>query len=167
MLWVPIWIIALTCWWWVWWGWGGGGMLCTQCKNAALAKHCIQQAGHLEIILHSEWNHFFLKSCGGWHFMQTEFQGENLHEMPIPIFWIRKIWICHLLSLPSGTSLLVVKMLTVMVSTRSNSQVFLLKNVHSFCKCKNISICAIFNDQSFNDTLTNNIVSFEQLDPEH
>ena len=41
----------------------------------------------------------------------------------------------------------------------------------SFCKCKsyshffskNISIYAIFNEQSFNDTLTNNIVSFEQL----
>ena len=28
---------------------------------------------------------------------------------------------------------------------------------------KNISIYAIFNDQSFNDTLTNNIVSFKQL----
>ena len=30
---------------------------------------------------------------------------------------------------------------------------------------KNISILAIFNDQNFNDTLTNDIVSFEQLDP--
>ena len=30
---------------------------------------------------------------------------------------------------------------------------------------KNISICAIFNDQSFNDMLTNDIVSFEQLGP--
>ena len=44
----------------------------------------------------------------------------------------------------------------------------------SFCKCKsyshffskNISIYAIFNDQSFNGTLTNDIVSFEQLGPE-
>ena len=43
----------------------------------------------------------------------------------------------------------------------------------SFCKCKsyshffskNISIYAIFNEQSFNDTLTNNILSFEQLGP--
>ena len=43
----------------------------------------------------------------------------------------------------------------------------------SFCKyksyshffSKNISIFAIFNDQSFNDTLTNDIVSFEQLGP--
>ena len=43
----------------------------------------------------------------------------------------------------------------------------------SFCKCKsyshffskNISIYAIFNDQSFNDTLTNDIVSVEQLGP--
>ena len=44
----------------------------------------------------------------------------------------------------------------------------------SFCKCKsyshflskNISIYAIFNDQSFIDTLTNNIISFEQLGPD-
>ena len=43
----------------------------------------------------------------------------------------------------------------------------------SFCKCKscsnffskNISVYAIFNDQSFNDTLTNDIISFEQLGP--
>ena len=63
-----------------------------------------------------------------------------------------------------------VKMLTTLVSTVSNSQLFLLKNVSSFCKSsshffsKNISIYAIFNDQSFNDT--NDIVSFEQLGPE-
>ena len=31
---------------------------------------------------------------------------------------------------------------------------------------KNIRIYAIFNDQSFNDTLTNDIVSFEQLGPD-
>ena len=42
----------------------------------------------------------------------------------------------------------------------------------SFCKAthiffrKNISIYALFNDQSFNDMLTNNIVSFEQLGPD-
>ena len=30
---------------------------------------------------------------------------------------------------------------------------------------QNISIYAIFNDQSFNDTLTNDIISFEQLGP--
>ena len=30
---------------------------------------------------------------------------------------------------------------------------------------KNISVYAIFNDQSFNDTLTYDIVSFEQLSP--
>ena len=30
---------------------------------------------------------------------------------------------------------------------------------------KYISVYAIFNDQSFNDTLTNDIVSFEQLGP--
>ena len=41
----------------------------------------------------------------------------------------------------------------------------------SFCKCKsyshffskNISVYGIFNDESFNDKLTNDIVSFEQL----
>ena len=31
---------------------------------------------------------------------------------------------------------------------------------------KNISVNAVFNDQSFNDTLTNDIVSFEQLGPD-
>ena len=31
---------------------------------------------------------------------------------------------------------------------------------------KNVSIYDIFNDQSFNDTLTNDIDSFEQLGPE-
>ena len=44
----------------------------------------------------------------------------------------------------------------------------------SFCKCKsyshffskNISAYAIFNDQSFKDTLINNINSFEQLGPD-
>ena len=30
---------------------------------------------------------------------------------------------------------------------------------------KNISVYAIFNDQSFNDMLTNDIISFEQLGP--
>ena len=44
----------------------------------------------------------------------------------------------------------------------------------SFCKCKSyspfffskiISIYAIFDAQNFNDTLTNDIVSFEQLGP--
>ena len=66
------------------------------------------------------------------------------------------------------------KMLTVLVSTIFNSQVFLLKkNVSSFCICKsyshffskNISVFSIFYDQSFNDTLTNNIFSFELLGP--
>ena len=76
-------------------------------------------------------------------------------------------------SVVSLTSSLVVKMLTILVSTISNSQVFLPKNVSSICKCKsyshffskNISVYAIFNDQSFNDTLTNDIVSFEQQGP--
>ena len=39
------------------------------------------------------------------------------------------------------------------------------KATHIFFS-KNISIYAILNDQSFNNTLTNNIVSFEQLGPE-
>ena len=38
------------------------------------------------------------------------------------------------------------------------------KATHVF-SAKNISICAIYNHQSFNDTLTNDIVSFEQLGP--
>ena len=66
------------------------------------------------------------------------------------------------------TSLLAVKMFTVLVSTISNSQVFLLKNVsksYSHFFSKNISIYATFNDQSFNNTLTNDIISFEQLGP--
>ena len=46
----------------------------------------------------------------------------------------------------------------------ANSQVltiFAEKNVKSYIFFnKNISMCAIFNDQSFNDTLTNDIVSF-------
>ena len=52
-------------------------------------------------------------------------------------------------SIISLTSLLVVKMLTT----------------HIFFR-KNISVCAIFNDQSFNDMLTNDIISFEQLGPD-
>ena len=62
-----------------------------------------------------------------------------------------------------------VKLFTVLLSTISNSQVFLLKNVkcksYSHFFSKNISAFAIFNDQSFNDTLTNDIVSFEQVGP--
>ena len=68
-------------------------------------------------------------------------------------------------SVVSLTSSLVVKMLTVLVNTISNSHVFLLKKceLHTFFFSKNISIYAIFNDQILNDTLTNDIVSFEQL----
>ena len=62
-------------------------------------------------------------------------------------------------SIVSLMSSLMVKMLTVLVCTISNSQVFLLKNVRSFKSyshfvSKNITVYAIFNDQSFNDTLT-------------
>ena len=70
-------------------------------------------------------------------------------------------------SIVSLTSSLVVKMLTVLVST----DIFAEKNVSSFCKCKsyshffskNISVYAIFNAQSLKDMLTNDIVSFEHL----
>ena len=65
-----------------------------------------------------------------------------------------------------------VKTLTVLVSTISNSQVFLLKNVNAKAthifqqKILSYTVYATFNDQSFNDTLTNDIVSFEQLGPD-
>ena len=72
-------------------------------------------------------------------------------------------------SIVSLTSSLVVKMLTILVSTISNSQVFLLKNVkcksYSHFFSKNISIHPVFNDQRFNDTLTNDSISFEHLGP--
>ena len=67
-------------------------------------------------------------------------------------------------SIVNFTNLLKVKMFTVLVSTISNSQVFLLKNLSCFFS-KNIGLCTIFNDQSFNATLTNDIVNFKQLDP--
>ena len=68
-------------------------------------------------------------------------------------------------------SLFVVKMLTVLVSTMSSSQVFLLKKMWNakathIIFSKTISIYAIFNDQSFNNTLTNDIISFEQPGPD-
>ena len=59
-----------------------------------------------------------------------------------------------------------VKMLTILVSTISNYDLFLLKNMSSLhFFSKNISVYTIFNDQSFNDTLANDIISFEQLGP--
>ena len=67
-----------------------------------------------------------------------------------------------------------VKMLTVLVSIISNSQVFFSeKNVSSFCICKsysyffskNISIYVIFDEQSFSNMLANDIIGFEQLGP--
>ena len=74
-------------------------------------------------------------------------------------------------SVVSLTSSLVVKMLTVLVSTISDSQVFFaekkmqMQKLLTFFCSKNSSIYAIFNDQRFNDTLTNDIVCFEQLGP--
>ena len=40
-----------------------------------------------------------------------------------------------------------------------------MQKLLTFCQ-QNISVYAISNDQSFNDTLTDDIVSFEQLGPE-
>ena len=58
-------------------------------------------------------------------------------------------------------------MLNAVVRRISNSQVFLLKKCeYSHFFSKSNSVYAVFNDQSFNDTLTNDIVSFEQLGPE-
>ena len=42
-----------------------------------------------------------------------------------------------------------------------------MQKLLTFFSAKNISVYAIFNDQSFNDTLTNDIVSFEQLGAEN
>ena len=75
-------------------------------------------------------------------------------------------------SIVSLTTSLVIKTVTVLVNTISNSQVFLLKKweqllqmqkLLTFFSAKIIASMpyAIFNDQSFNDMLTNNIVSFE------
>ena len=76
-------------------------------------------------------------------------------------------------SIVSLTSSSVVKMLTALVSTVFHSQLLFLKKCECFRKCKsyshfytkNISVYAIFNDQSFNGTLTEDFVSFEQLGP--
>ena len=40
-----------------------------------------------------------------------------------------------------------------------------MQKLLTFLSSKNVSIYAIFNDQSFKDTLTNDIVSIEQLGP--
>ena len=37
-------------------------------------------------------------------------------------------------------------------------------HLHFFSK--NISVYAVFNDKSFNDTLTNDIISFEPMGPD-
>ena len=40
-----------------------------------------------------------------------------------------------------------------------------MQKLLTFFSAKNISVYAIFNYQSFNDTLTNDVFSFEQLGP--
>ena len=67
-----------------------------------------------------------------------------------------------------------VKMLTVLVITIPYSQVFFAEKMCvAFANAKATHIFSskilaydIFNDQSFNDTFTNAIVSFEQLGPD-
>ena len=79
-------------------------------------------------------------------------------------------------SIVSLTSSLVVKMLTVLrlAITIPYSQVFFAEKMWvAFANAKGTHIFSskiltydIFDDQSFNDTLTNAIVSFEQLGPD-
>ena len=67
------------------------------------------------------------------------------------------------------TSLLVVKLLMYQYAQYQIHRYFGWKDVSSFCIyffSKNITIYAIFNDQSFNDMLTNDNLSIEQLGPE-
>ena len=79
-------------------------------------------------------------------------------------------------SIVSLTRSLLTKMLTVQVSRISYLQVFFAekkkkKTWEAFANAKaahiffsqNITVYGIYNDQSFNDTITNDIVSFEQL----
>ena len=40
-----------------------------------------------------------------------------------------------------------------------------MQRLLTFFFSTSISLYAIYNDKSFNDTLTNDIVSFEQVDP--
>ena len=60
-----------------------------------------------------------------------------------------------------------IKILIILVSTCtiSNSVIFAFAKATHIFYSKNIGLYAIFNDQSFNDTLTNDIVIFEQLGP--
>ena len=64
-----------------------------------------------------------------------------------------------------------VKMLTVLVSTISNSQVFLLKKNMSCFGYSHFSVKILaymsYLMISFNDTLTNDIINFEQQGPVH
>ena len=63
-------------------------------------------------------------------------------------------------------SSLVVKMLSSSKYNTKFTGIFAENKSYSHFFSKNISVYVIFNDQSFNDMLTNSIVSFEQLGPE-
>ena len=71
-------------------------------------------------------------------------------------------------SIVSLTSLLMTNQLAVLAKVFSNTMIFLLQNVSSFCNAKathiyaakNIKVFAIFQDRNFNITLANNFVKF-------
>ena len=95
-------------------------------------------------------------------------ESENFHFR----IYISLTWEIYLVntepSIVSFSSLLGVKMLTFLVSTMSNPHFFFcwkmwvaFANFYIYYWKKEI-----FNDQSFNDTLTNDIVCFQQLDPD-
>ena len=107
--------------------------------------------------------------------MDVEILGDN-KEWVVHIMYLGQISEIHqgpvVQSVISLTSLLVVKMLTVLVSMISNSPgTFAEKMWVAFANAKLLTffqqkILAIFNDQSLNDMLTIDIVWFEQLGPD-
>ena len=90
--------------------------------------------------------------------------------------WITEVLGSVVQSIVSLTDTFVVKMLATLVSAIPNSQIFCWKKMwvvslnakatHIFFS-KSINVYANVNDQSVDDTLINDIVSFEQLGPDH
>ena len=113
--------------------------------------------------------------CCEWHHMQPIVNWKKLVKRAENSTWNWRCQKCTscihqgpvVQSIVSLTSSLVVKLLSVLLSRISNSQVVLLKKCEmqkllTFYQ-QNNSLYAILNDQSFNDMLTNNIVSFEPM----